>query len=291
MNQSTMVSLAAIIVSIVVGAAVAVALGQGGSTFGRWSVIHICVILAFGIQWVAFLPAYLMQSEKTFDPVGALTSLMLIIVAFVLSEENDLRSILIAVAMALWAIRLGTYLSARVHRAGKDRRFTDIKPDFPRFLMVWTLQGLWVFLSLAAGLAAITTIEKTPIKWIGWIGLAMWLLGFTLEVIADHQKHVFRADPANADQFITSGLWAWSRHPNYFGEILLWLGIAVAASPALANWQLVALISPLVVFVLLRYVSGVAILERAAESRWGDMASYRSYRAATSVIFPRAPRR
>jgi len=290
-NRSMMVSLAGIIVSIVVGAAVAVVVGQGGANVGRWSVMSVCMILAFGIQWVAFVPAYLVQSEKTFDLIGALTSLALITVAFSLSGGNDSRSILIAVAMALWAIRLGAMLSVRVHRAGRDRRFADIKPDFARFLMAWTLQGLWVFLSLVAGLTAITTVDKTPIEWIGWVGLAMWLLGFTIEVIADHQKYVFRADPANADQFITSGLWAWSRHPNYFGEILLWSGIAVAASPALANWQLIALVSPFFVFVLLRYVSGVSILERAAESRWGDMASYRSYRLATSVIFPRAPRR
>ena len=114
--------------------------------------------------------------------------------------------------------------------------------------------------------------------------------GFSIEIVADRQKSAFRADPANAGRFISSGLWAWSRHPNYFGEIVLWFGIAILAWPALAGWQLATLVSPLFVYVLLTKGSGIPPLETRAEERWGDDPAYRAYVERTPVLWPRPPR-
>jgi steroid 5-alpha reductase family enzyme len=155
--------------------------------------------------------------------------------------------------------------------------------------MAWTLQGLWVFLTLSAALAAITATEVAPMDTLGWLGAAVWALGFGIEAIADAQKRAFRKDTANKGAFIQSGLWAWSRHPNYFGEILLWIGIALIALPTLSGWQHATLISPIFVYLLLTRVSGIPILEERAEKRWGDTPEYREYKARTPVLWPWLP--
>ena len=129
----------------------------------------------------------------------------------------------------IWAARLGTYLFRRIRKAGKDARFDAIKPSFIRFLNTWTLQGLWVRLTLAAALAAITTTCAKDLGVFALVGSLIWAAGFAVEATADVQKSRFRADPANRGGFIHSGLWSWSRHPNYFGEIVC--GSAWPSSP------------------------------------------------------------
>ena len=121
------------------------------------------------------------------------------------------------------------------------------------------------------------------------LGLTLWVLGLSIEVIADHQKTQFRADPRNDGRFITTGLWSWSRHPNYFGEILLWTGLCLAASASLSGGQWVSWASPALVTLLLTRVSGIPMLEERAEARWGDDPDYRAYVARTSVLVPRPP--
>jgi steroid 5-alpha reductase family enzyme len=183
---------------------------------------------------------------------------------------------------------LGSFLFRRIHAAGSDPRFDEIKPSASRFFVAWTLQGLWVFLTLSASLAAITTLTPARLGLLDVVGLGIWVLGFVIEVIADRQKSQFRSE--NPGHYISSGLWAWSRHPNYFGEILLWLGIAVIASSTLRGWQWVTLISPLFVFFLLTKISGIPMLEKRADARWGDHEGYRRYKAETPVLIPRPPR-
>ena len=156
--------------------------------------------------------------------------------------------------------------------------------------MTWTLQGLWVLLTLAAALAVITGVERQPIGWIAISGIVVWAAGFSIEVAADRQKSAFKRDPANDGRFITSGLWAWSRHPNYFGEIVLWTGIAIIALPVLSGWRWATLISPVFVTLLLTRVSGIPMLEARADERWGEEEEYREYKANTPVLVPRPPR-
>jgi steroid 5-alpha reductase family enzyme len=156
--------------------------------------------------------------------------------------------------------------------------------------MTWTLQGLWVLLTLSCGLAAMTTAHPEPLGAVAGAGAALFLLGFTIEAVADHQKRRFRQDPAHEGRFITTGLWAWSRHPNYFGEIVLWTGIALVALPALDGWQHATLVSPVFVFVLLTRISGIPLLEARAEKRWGDDPEFRAYTERTPKLVPRPPR-
>ena len=174
----------------------------------------------------------------------------------------------------------------RIKRAGQDRRFIESKTRFWQFLYIWTMGGAWVFITMAAGLAAITSMTQRPLGIFAIAGVFLWLVGFSIEVVADRQKTKFRQLPENADHFITSGLWAYSRHPNYFGEILLWLGITVIALPTLVGWQYVTLISPIFVALLLIKVSGVRLLEADGKDRWGSDPNYQYYVNNTPVLVP-----
>ncbi|MGB8362380.1 MAG: DUF1295 domain-containing protein, partial [Acidimicrobiia bacterium] len=155
---------------------------------------------------------------------------------------------------------------------------------------VWTIQGLWVLLTAAAALAIITTSVRRDLGWLAYTGIVVWVVGFAIEVVADRQKSLFKRDPGNEGRFIATGLWAWSRHPNYFGEITLWTGVALMAIPVLSGWQWVVLVSPLFVTLLLTRVSGIPMLEAKADERWGDEPEYREYKTTTPVLIPRPPR-
>ena len=214
------------------------------------------------------MPAYLGRTERFYDLTGTLTYLSVVVLALVGGSGSTL-SILLGVLIAVWAVRLGTFLVLRIRKDGSDGRFDEIKVDPARFLMSWTLQGLWVLLTAGAALAAMTSASVADPGPVTALGVAIWLAGFAIEATADAQKRAFRRDPGNRGRFITSGLWAWSRHPNYFGEITLWVGIAVIAAPALSGWQFVTLVSPLFVALLLTRVSGVPLLEARGKRTWG----------------------
>jgi steroid 5-alpha reductase family enzyme len=290
MSKTALQAVAAVLASVAVSAFVAWAGGQAGATVAGRPVVWLCALLAFVINWAAFVPAYLLRTEHYYDLAGSVTYLALVACALLFGGRAGPLAVLLGGLVAVWALRLGAFLFARVRRVGADERFDEIKNDAGRFLAAWTLQALWVFLTLCCALSAMTATENIPLG--GWAvaGTAVWLGGFAIEVIADRQKARFRANPDRRGLFITSGLWAWSRHPNYFGEITLWVGIALIALPTLAGWRYVTLVSPVFVYLLITYVSGVPLLEQRAEAKWGDDADYRAYVARTPVLFPRPPR-
>lgn len=272
---------------ILVGALVALAGSQGGATLGSVPVFALAVALAFLIQWLAFIPAYIFQTEKFYDLTGSFTYLTVTLIAVIFSAGADARAFLLAALVIIWALRLGTFLFRRIRKAGKDDRFDDIKPSFIRFLNAWTIQALWVTFTASAALIGITTATRKDLDLFALIGFLVWSLGFSIEVIADAQKSRFNADPANKGKFIRTGLWSRSRYPNYFGEILLWIGVLIITLPVLHGWQWVALISPLFVAFLLTRVSGVPLLEKKADAKWGGQAEYEEYKRNTPVLVPR----
>jgi len=288
--RSSVVSIAVVVVASLAGAAVAVAGSQSGAMVGGVPLFALCVGLAFAVQWAAFVPAFRLGTERFYDLAGSLTYIGIVLLAVALAPAPDARAWLLAALVVAWAARLGWHLVRRIRRAGRDGRFDAIKSSAPRFLVAWTVQGLWIALTASAALAAITTTLRVPLDALAIVGSLAWLAGFVIETAADRQKAAFRADPANAGQFIRSGLWAWSRHPNYFGEIVLWAGVALVALPALRGWQYATLISPVFVWFLLTRVSGVPLLERKADATWGGQPDYEAYKAATPVLVPRPPR-
>lgn len=253
----------------------------------------LCAIIVLAINWLAFIPAWLRQTEHFFDLTGSLSFIAATGTAVYLTPAPDSRALLLAVLIVIWAFRLGSFLFMRVRKDGRDGRFDTIKPHFMKFLMTWTLQAFWVIASTAMALSAITTSPGKPLEALAFIGLGMWIIGFLIESVSDWQKRQFKRQlkqPNNSEQpFISTGLWSWSRHPNYFGEILLWLGIACIAAPVLNGWQWATLISPVFVIMLLTRISGIPLLEKRADDRWQDNEAYQRYKQRTPVLIPRPP--
>ncbi len=243
------------------------------------------ILLIFSIQWISFIPAYIFQTEKFFDLTGSITYLTTVLAALYVTDSGKISDYVIVSCVVIWAIRLGSFLFMRIHKAGEDRRFRDIKPNFTRFFMTWTLQGMWVSMCLLCVLTALSSYSGIIVNNIFYIGLMIFISGFIIEVLADHQKTVFRKDLKNKDKFISTGLWSYSRHPNYFGEILLWLGIAVMSFSSLEGFQYFTLISPIFVYILLVYISGIRMLENQANKKWGHLDSYKEYLKNTPRLF------
>ncbi len=291
MTEQQRRSLIGITASIAIGVLVILAGSDGSTQVGSISVFAICGALAYLINWIVFIPSSAAKTEMYYDLTGSTTYITVTIVALVLSADLDARAMIVGAMVVVWALRLGSFLFRRIRKDGKDGRFDQIKTDPLRFFMAWSLQGLWVLLTMAAALAIITGTDRRSIGIVGGIGILVWIAGFAIEVVADRQKSAFKKDSANAGRFITTGLWAWSRHPNYFGEIVLWSGIAIIALPILSGWRWATLISPVFVTVLLTRVSGLPMLERRAQERWGDEPAFQEYTANTPVLVPRPPRR
>lgn len=273
-----------------IGLFVAYLAGQGGSKFGPLSVFMICAIWAFSVNWLAFIPANMHKTERYYDVIGAFTNSTIILLAAFLSAPLSTRAIIVTIFVIIWAVRLGVFLFKRISTDGADKRFDNIKTNPMRFLNAWSLQALWVILTTACAVAVVTSGNDKPLGLVAYIGIAIWVIGFSIEVIADKQKKTFRAIPANKGQFITTGLWSWSRHPNYFGEIMLWTGIAIIALPILSGPQWVVLVSPLFVTLLLTRVSGVPMLEASSDKKWGGDEDYEAYKRRTSVLMLKPPK-
>ncbi len=247
----------------------------------------VLIFGVFAIQWLMFIPAFINQTEKFFDLTGSATYISLAIFGLLIVEKVSTTQLIVASCTLVWALRLGTFLYSRINREGGDGRFDEIKPNFFRFLNVWSIQGLWVTITSAAVIVVLTSNHQTSLHPLLWVGLVIWIFGFIIEVVADHQKKSFRLKSENKGKFIVGGLWSRSRHPNYFGEIVLWLGIAVMAVPSLAGWQWLALSSPIFVFLLLNFVSGIPLLEKRADEKWGNEKAYQQYKLNTPVLIPK----
>ena len=250
---------------------------------------HLLVMI-FVIQWIAYIPAFIFKTEKFYDLTGSLTYITAISFALYstnTSQNLDLGSLIIGAAIIIWAVRLGLFLFIRIHKDKKDGRFDSIKTSFSQFFMTWTLQGMWVFICSSAALVAIASPTGVIINIVFFLGLALFVLGFAVEVIADNQKTKFRSIPENKDQFINEGLWARSRHPNYFGEITLWTGITVMGISTFEGMNYLAIFSPIFSYLLLVYVSGVRMLEFRGHRKWGHLDEYNTYKKNTPKLIPK----
>ena len=284
--MSNTASILSILACLALGTIMALAGSPGSITFNGLPSFALAASIGFILHWLIFIPSYIYQTEHYFDLIGSISYISIVLFTFLALNNLDVRSILIGLLIMVWAVRLGSFLFIRVKRDGKDNRFTVMKTKFWWFLFTWTIGGLWVFITMAAGLAAMTSAKVVPLGWFALIGIFLWLEGFLVEVVADHQKTRFRSKKENQGRFINEGLWSFSRHPNYYGEITLWLGIAFIAFPVLQGWQLLTLISPIFVYILLTRISGVTMLERRADKKWGDDPEYQLYKETTSSLIP-----
>ncbi len=256
------------------------------ATLTKLEIVENAILLAFLIHWLFFIPAYLLKTEKFFDLTGSLTyiSIMVYVVYTKNNLQEQLGSIILASLVILWAVRLGSFLFLRIKKAGEDKRFREIKTSFARFFLLWTISGMWVSFCSMCALTAIASNDGVILNNIFYIGLVTFIIGLSIEIIADSQKTKFRKDPKNKDKFINEGLWAKSRHPNYVGEITLWTGVAIMSFSSLEGWQYVSLISPIFTYLLLVYVSGVPQLTASGQKKWGHLESYQDYIKNTPTL-------
>lgn len=274
----------------VIGLGFAYLAGAGSQWIWGYPALFVCAVVAFAVNWLAFVPSAIAQTDKFYDTIGAVTYISVVSVACLAAWPLDIRAIVVAAMVTVWTIRLGSFLFTRIHASGgTDERFAKIKVNPPRFLVAWSLQAVWVIFTSCAALTIISSGDSQPLGLYFWAGVAIWVIGFAFEVIADRQKRQFKANEANKGRFIKSGLWAWSQHPNYFGEITLWFGILVMAFPLLSGWSYLVIISPLFVTLLLTKISGINLLDGIAKKRWGDDPAYQTYIRKTPVLFPRPP--
>ncbi len=247
--------------------------------------IVLMVFVIILIQWIMFVPSYLKSTEHYFDITGSITFITVSILAFALNENKNIRSMILTFLIVLWAIRLGIFLLKRVKAKGSDGRFDDLK-DFSTFFMVWNLQALWITFTLLSSLIIITSNYTDNFGIYDYVGIISWVIGLFIEVLADKQKSNFKNDNSNKNKFISTGLWKYSRHPNYLGEIILWSGITIIAIPSFNGWSWLGLVSPIFVFLMLKFISGVRILESRADMKWGKDKNYLKYKNNTPEIFP-----
>jgi steroid 5-alpha reductase family enzyme len=279
-----------IIVFLMVGA-----VGNNSVILNGYSAVLYCAVICIGIQWVVWIAASIGKTERFYDLTGGLTYLT--VVAFSLwagsqSEVPSLRELIVSLLVVIWSLRLSGFLYLRIHRTGKDGRFDQLKTSPIRFLVPWTLQGLWVFLTMIVVIVINTQADLGPELgiWDG-VGLLIWILGFGIEAVADYQKTIFNTESSNQGKWIESGLWSYSRHPNYLGEIILWTGIAFFGISCFTGLERVAWISPIFIYILLTKISGIPILDKRALEKWGDDIEYQKYRDNTPALFPRLGRK
>ena len=279
------------LICILIAFLVSIAAAQNGALYNNYPISIICMALSFIIHWLVFIPSFFYKTEKFYDITGTVAYMsILITTAYLLSiiknEVVLLRSILSIIFVMIWAIRLGAFLFTRVIKVGEDKRFEDAKKSFSKFLMFFNISALWVFLTIVNVLTMIINNSDSITDIFFIIGFSIAIIGLIIEVVADRQKRKFRMNISNKGEFIRSGLWSISRHPNYFGEILIWLGISFSTLPILSGWQFVTLISPIFVILLLTKVSGINLLEAAADDKWALDKNYQDYKEKTSVLIP-----
>jgi len=279
------------LVVLIVGSIIAVASSQDATYYKGYPPLLICMAVSFLIHWIIFIPSFINKTEKFFDITGTLGYISVLITSSYLAirlspDTLEFRSLIVILFILTWTLRLGSFLFIRIIKSGADTRFDEVKKVFSKFLIWWSISALWVFLTSVNALTMIINNKKTPDDTYLYIGVILWLVGFIFEVVADEQKRRFNSNPNNSGKFITSGLWSISRHPNYFGEIVLWYGIAVITFPTLEGWQYLTLISPIFVTFLLLKVSGLNLLEQRAEDKWGKLESYKKYKESTSTLIP-----
>ncbi len=280
---------------LIITSFIVIAVDDNSVSLNDYSAVLYSAAICLGIQWLAWIPASLAKSERYYDLTGGLTYLT--VVGFTLwagsqSESPSARELIVSLLVVIWALRLSSFLYLRIHRTGKDGRFDRLKTSPIRFLVPWTIQGLWVFLTMIVVIVINSQAESAPELGI-WdaIGLLIWLLGFSIEVIADNQKSAFNANSENQGKWIDSGLWSYSRHPNYLGEIMLWTGIACFGISCFSGMERLAWISPIFIYLLLTKISGVPILDRRGLEKWGDQPEYHKYREETPTLLPRLTRK
>ncbi|MDL2363525.1 MAG: DUF1295 domain-containing protein [Patescibacteria group bacterium] len=250
-----------------------------------WHIILLSLACSLAINLLLFLVAFKLRSDKLTDISYSLSFLAISVVGLVNAPNLTAYRLLIFLMVAIWAVRLGSFLLIRVFKVGKDQRFDEIRNSFIGFGKFWLGQAVTAWIVMLP--ATLALYRGSAVTSLVLIGFAIWLLGVTVEGVADYQKFAFKQNPANNGKWIDNGIWKYSRHPNYFGEIAVWVGVYLACFPALNGIEkVIGLASPILISSALLFISGVPILEKSADKRWGKLPAYTAYKKRTRLLIP-----
>jgi steroid 5-alpha reductase family enzyme len=251
------------------------------------------ILLSFLISLVVNAAFFAFAATHKTDVVTDLSyslSFAVLAIALLFLGAREPAQLLASLLVLVWAVRLGGYLFRRILRIKVDHRFDEMRDRPLRFARFWILQAIAVPVVM---LPVSYLLGQDDAPGFGpWLiaGAAIWLIGLLIEAVSDAQKSAFKATQENRERFITSGLWRYSRHPNYFGEMLVWWGLFIFSVPFLSGAAFAVVIGPVFITLLLLFVSGIPLLERSADAKYGDDPAYREYKRRTSILVPFPPR-
>jgi steroid 5-alpha reductase family enzyme len=251
--------------------------------------VVLSFVIALAVNGAFFAVAAARRTDVVTDLSYSLTFAVLAIV-LPFTGGRDAVQLLAALLVVVWAVRLGAFLFRRILRMKVDHRFDDVRDKPLRFARFWLLQALAVAVIMLPVSYLLDQGGAPAFGAWAFAGAAVWLAGLLIEAVADAQKSAFKADEANRGRFIASGLWGYSRHPNYFGEILVWWGLFLYAVPFLHGAAFAVIAGPLFITLLLLFGTGIPPLERSAAAKHGDDPAYRDYKRRTSILVPLPPR-
>ena len=286
-----MISVLIIILTILIPSTLSLFISDNSISINGYPVLFYCVLISFTIHLIIFIPSAIMKNEKFYDFTGMIAYLSIIIFAiqqkYIQIHSIDIYSLVLSLLISIWTLRLGIFLFYRVLKVGEDIRFKDVKNNALKFFVWFSISSLWVSLTTMAAMNVVTSKNYNKDLTLLYIGTMIWVFGFLFEIISDYQKIKFKNNALNKNKFIDSGLWSISRHPNYFGEIILWIGIYIITLPSTSGLEYLGIISPLFVIVLLNKVSGINLLEASADKKWGSSKEYQKYKKITPKLIPK----
>lgn len=286
-----MISVLIIILTILIPSTLSLFISDNSISINGYPVLLYCVLISFTIHLIIFIPSAIMKNEKFYDFTGMIAYLSIIIFAlqqkYIQIHSIDIYSLVLSLLISIWTLRLGIFLFYRVLKVGEDIRFKDVKNNALKFFVWFSISSLWVSLTTMAAMNVVTSKNYNKDLTLLCIGTIIWIIGFLFEIISDYQKIKFKNNALNKNKFIDSGLWSISRHPNYFGEIILWIGIYIITLPSTSGLEYLGIISPLFVIVLLNKVSGINLLEASADKKWGSSKEYQKYKKITPKLIPK----
>ena len=286
-----MISVLIIILTILIPSSLSLLISDNSISINGYPVLLYCVLISFTIHLIIFIPSAIMKNEKFYDFTGMIAYLSIIIFAiqqkYIQIHSIDIYSLVLSLLISIWTLRLGIFLFYRVLKVGEDIRFKDVKNNALQFFVWFSISSLWVSLTTMAAMNVITSKNYNQDLTLLYIGTIIWIIGFLFEIISDYQKIKFKNNASNKNKFIDSGLWSISRHPNYFGEIILWIGIYIITLPSTSGLEYLGIISPLFVIILLNKVSGINLLEASADKKWGSSKEYQKYKKITPRLIPK----
>lgn len=251
--------------------------------------LALTAIVTGGYQLLFFIITALLKFDKVTDFAGSTNFIIIAVLTLVVKGSWHFRQVVLTSLVLLWGLRLGLFLLMRILQWGEDRRFDEMRENLGKLIVFWIFQAVWVW-TVSLPVTVVNASDRYPslraVDIIGWI---MWTIGFLVEAIADQQKLSFKNSPENRGKWCNIGLWSYTRHPNYFGEIFLWWGIFVASTPVLRGAEWLVVFGPVFLTLLLLFVSGIPLLEDSADKKYGNVANYRVYKKVTSPLIPLPP--